>query len=132
MGFLRAAACWLGLVDLGWIRVRGLEVEVVISGDKRRVHRLAMLVQAELVRMARKDAARSEPANSKEPSAVVPVAIDERDSPYVVANRVLRGRPGFAPSARPLRARPRAPSRVSADAETEQLGSVGLLEITEQ
>lgn len=145
MGFLRSAACWLGLSDRGWVRVRGLEVEVVITGDKRRVQRVALAVQNELLRMARAGRREAAMAQLEPGSAVVPVAIDEDDAPYVVSNQILRVRPrpvsgpgraraakpGFQSAARPGRTARRPPSRDGADADTE-LGLDGLLEVTEQ
>ena len=149
MGFIRNAACWLGLVDQGWVRVRGPGVEVVITGEKERVQRLMLVVQEELIQVVREEGGRPRSTLRRSSSTVMPSEFDDRDSPYVLNGRVLRPRPRPAsgtrrPSAASTRgtknggtlrslAKPQWPaSPVTADSETEQVHFGVLLEITEQ
>lgn len=145
MGFFRNAAGWLGLVDQAWVRVRGPGVEIVISGDKRRVNQLLECVHRELARILREPGITPKAPIEGQSSAVVPREFDDKDSPYVVSGRMLRPRPRLASgSRRNFRPRgltvdpkdlrslrgPRPPAMQ--DADTEQVYEGVLLEITEQ
>lgn len=145
MSFFKNAACWLGLVDQGWVRVRGPGVEAVITGEKAEVQRLMYVVQEELIRIVKEGRGPLRSRTRRCSSTVMPTEFDERDSPDVLSGRVTGPHPRSASRARRLAAQARSTREngalrslgksvnvVTADSETEQVHLGVLLEITEQ